>query len=475
MPRIKLDLYDQAPETQGPAPMPSFGGTVDQPTRMPDMPTSYAPNSGWNTPGQRFPGFDIGNTQMWGNYNPTSGGQNPFQPQQNIADPQAAFRNLMQGFGYGHDALSNAKSALQQMGIDVPTDASGLVRGDLILPGGRRVRVVDPREGKTEWNNWKTNPMQGGEWQWNDMGIDYGALGMGSYFNDPMLAQFASFGQDAIAQLMQPQSMHPVLADAIGKLNQMFASRDAGFSTFKPIADQRLAQLQEPAWTDAQRSMIQTNFREPVVQGRDAAQQRALNRASTRGLGLGSGVLEQEARGIDDEYAQILGEGDRQLAIQEIAANEARQQEAVQIGQMLGNLRNAGAGTGLSASGQLAGIGSQLQQEPTQRLMQALGISQNLAMLPGQQMAMALSAMNSLGNQQVPQADPTSGLVSLLLALAGQGEGAYQNALGQEGSFWENLFGAIPGLLNAFPTTGNTGSTQRRRPPSYWGPDEGGE
>src|SRR5688500_9199665 len=55
-------------------------------------------------------------------------------------------------------------------------------------------------------------------WSWQT-----GGGGLGGYFSDPAMQQYMNFAQQAMQQLMGPQSMNPVLQDAIAKLQQVFS------------------------------------------------------------------------------------------------------------------------------------------------------------------------------------------------------------------------------------------------------------
>lgn len=236
------------------------------------------------------------------------------------------------------------------------------------------------------------------------------------YSSDPLIAGYIDRMNGLVDRLSAPQPINPTLQDAIGRLQGMFDN---------------------PGYTDAQRAMMRTNLQEPLESQRASSQQRALARASDRGLGLGSGVLEQEAQGIDMGFDRMIGEALRQMSV-----NEIGQQNSQRMG----------------AAGQLAGIGSGLQGQELQALAQALGGAGQLGMLPISLMNAQTGAMNALNNQQIPQQDGMSGLIALLSGLANQGENAYQDAQGQEGNFWSGIFNAIPGLLGAFGGGGG-GST----------------
>jgi hypothetical protein len=279
----------------------------------------------------------------------------------------------------------------------------------------------------------------------------------GGYWTDPMMQQYTDLGAQAIGRLTDPSMGGPnnIMSDAINKLQALFQQGGQGYAQFQDIANRRLDQLKSPLFgmgssadsPDAMQNsaLLRSKFIEPLVQQRDAGQRRALDRASARGLGLTSGLTEELARGVDNQFDQSLTQGYRDLMLQEVQANEGREQEAVGIGQLLASL--AGNPAQMGAASGLSGIGNNLQGEDTRNLLSAIGISQGMAQLPMQNMLGVSSLMNSLNSQPIPQADPTTGIMQLLLQMANTGENSMNNAANQEGGFWSSLFGQLPGLV----------------------------
>lgn len=302
------------------------------------------------------------------------------------------------------------------------------------------------------------NPSQ----PWPMMG---GTGGTGGYWNDPMLQQYTDFATDAMKRLMEPVEPNSVMAQAISHLNGVFGAGQAGYDQFKAIAENRLGQLKNPLFstggpTDTPEAMknsalLNTRYVEPMVQARDAAQKQALERASARGLGLTSGLTEDMARNVDNQFTRNLSQGYRELMLEEVKQNEARQQEAVNIGQLLAQL--AVNPSAVSAAGQLGNIGQGLQNQSLSQLMNAAGLSQNLAQLPMQNLMSVASLMNSLGNQPLPHADPTTGLIQMLLGMTNQGETVRMNAQNQGDNFWGSLMNQLPGLLPGLSRMFNPG------------------
>lgn len=414
---------------------------------------STQPTSGGQQP---FDWAEIFRTIFGGGFGgttPAAGGirppWDPSQPRPEMTDPSGWFRSLASQYGGAvtPESLRAMLPELNAAGYRVQNQE----RGDL------RPRLYGPDGNTYDVGQW------GQGWDWIARGQSGGG-GMGGMFDNPLLQRYLDMGAFGIDELMKPQGIHPVLQQALDALMGIMNGRDAGYDAFSGIAGKRLAELEKPAYTDAQRALINTNFSEPIESQRSASKQQALERAGARGMGIGSGLLELDTRDIDKSFDQVLGEGRRNLATQEIGLNESRQQEAVSIGQALAALSGKDLPVKLSAASQLGGIGGNLQNEGINRLMQALGISGQMAQIPFQSLAAQQSLFNTINNQPVPQADPMSSMITALLALMQGGVGAGNQAAGNSSNFWASLFNALPGLFAAIPgrTPAPTGGASTR-------------
>ena len=303
-------------------------------------------------------------------------------------------------------------------------------------------------------------------WQFAQSGDGGGFGGFGgggSFFDDPLLQGYTDVSLQAIQRLLQPQAMNPVLQDAITRLQALGDRRNPGYEQLQTIANRRLGQLREPLFglgADAspealQRSaLLRTQFVEPLVNERAAAEQRALERASARGLGLTSGLTEELSRDIDREFGRNLATTGRDLALYEVEANEGREQEAIQIGQLLASLGLSEVPTQLGATSQLASIGQGLQGDEIRNLLSGVGVAQNLSQLPFQSLGAVAGLTNLLGGQPIPQADSLLPIVQLLAFLAGQGEDIFNKADEGNAAFWKSIFQMLPGLFQPRTTSG---------------------
>lgn len=311
------------------------------------------------------------------------------------------------------------------------------------------------------WGDFMTGADSGhpqGDWHLN--------FGGGGYFSDPLLQGYLDFGQGAMDRLMQPQTINPVLQQAIDALMKMSnqGAPHMDMSYLQPLqaaVTKRQGQIDQPGYSPQQQDILRTQISDPLEAQRSAAKEQVLQRMAARGIQPGSGIMEQALMDVDKSFSQMRTTGERDLATKEMAQDEARKQEAVQMNQILSQLGLSGAsadlqgqvsgrGQNLGAAGQLAGIGGQLQDEPIRNLMSALGISQSMAQMPFQANQNAIASMNAINGQPVPQADSNAQLIQLLLGLSGQGEGVYNDAQQNGNSFWNVLGTAMPDLLKTF-------------------------
>lgn len=290
--------------------------------------------------------------------------------------------------------------------------------------------------------------------------------GTSGYFADPILQGYLDFGKQTMSKLSQPQAINPTLQAAIDALTKMSSGGGPHIDTsflndYRNQVGARTAELRKPGYTENQQALLRTNVSDPIEQARDAARQQVMEHMSARGIAPGSGIMEQALIDSDRSFQQQRTTGERDLATNLMAQDEARKGQADTLESQLAQLglsgagldlqaQTAGRGQNLQAASGLASIGSGLQGQDLDRLLQAFGVSGQMAQLPFQANANAIASMNAINGQHVPEADSTTQLIQLLLALSGQGEGVYNTALGNQGDFWSQFGASLPGLLDSF-------------------------
>ena len=288
---------------------------------------------------------------------------------------------------------------------------------------------------------------------------------MGNYFSDPLLQQYVNMSRNAMSSLMRPTQApqsNAALNSAIAALQGLLNAPDEGFNYFRPIAERRMAELDQPGYTHSQLDQIRTQLTDPLTAQRDAARQNLIQRFASKGLTPDSGIVQQALLDLDRTYAQQTTTGETQLALNAANQDEARRQERVAVGAQAAGLAGRNQGTKVSAAGQLAGLGQnqqqldlQRQQLDVQNLLHAMGLSQNLSQLPIQLQAQQIGALNALQGPVPQYTDPT---VAMLMQLMGMGEGVFNNSMNSGSSFWSQLGGLVQGLAPLFGKPKPSGS-----------------
>lgn len=277
-----------------------------------------------------------------------------------------------------------------------------------------------------------------------------------NYFSDPLMQGYVDMSRTAIGRLNQPTQvpqMHPALTSAIGALQQLLSAGDPGFDYFRPIAEQRMSELDQPGYTTNQLDAIRTQSTDPMTAQRDAMRQNVIQRFAAQGIPPTSGIVQQALLDLDRTYAQETTKTDTQVALHAADQDEARRQERVNVGAQAAGLAGRNLPVRASAAGALAGIGENQQQMAmqadsmdTNKLLQAVGISQNLGQLPVQLQAQALASLNALQGPVPQYTDPS---MSMLLQLMGLGEQSKNASNANTAGMWQSIIGVVPGLLDA--------------------------
>jgi len=280
---------------------------------------------------------------------------------------------------------------------------------------------------------------------------------MANYFSDPLMQSNLNFSRGAIGRLSQPTQapqMHPALTSAIGALSQLLNAGDPGFDYFRPIAERRMQELDQPGYTKNQLDAIRTQSTDPMTAQRDAMRENVIQRFASQGIPPTSGIVQQALLDLDRTYAQETTRTDTQLAQHASDQDEARRQERVAVGAQAAGMAGQNLPVRASAANALAGIGQnqmgmdmQRQQLDTEKLMQAVGISNNLGSLPVQLQAQALASLNALQGPVPQYQDPS---LSALMQLLGIGENTANQHGANTSALWSSIIGSVPGLLGAF-------------------------
>ena len=278
-----------------------------------------------------------------------------------------------------------------------------------------------------------------------------------NYFDDPLMQGYVDQSRYAINKLNQPTKvpgMHPALEAAIASLTGLMNAPDTGWDYFRPIADRRMAELDQPGYTKNQLDAIRTQSTDPLTAQRDAMRENVIQRFASQGIPPTSGIVQQAILDLDRTYAQETTRTDTQLAMHASDQDEARRQERVSVGAQAAGLAGRNLPVRASAAGALAGIGEgqqrlglEVDQIDTAKLLQAVGISGDLGRLPVQLQAQALASLNALQGNTPQFNDPS---IAALLQLMGLGEADANADADRTSQMWSSIIGLIPGLLQGF-------------------------
>lgn len=278
-----------------------------------------------------------------------------------------------------------------------------------------------------------------------------------NYFSDPLMQGYVDTSRHALSQLSRPTQMpqqSQALTSAIASLSQLLNAGDPGFDYFRPIAERRMAELDQPGYTHGQLDQIRTQYNDPLTAQRDAARQNVIQRFASQGITPESGIVQQALLDLDRTYAQETTRGDTQLAMHAADQDEARRQERVAVGAQAAGMAGQSLPVRASAANALAGIGQnemamdfQRQQLDTDKLLQAVGISQSLGSLPIQLQAQVLASLNALQGPTPQYSDPS---ISALLSLMGLGENTANQNAQRTSDVWSSILGMVPSIIGAF-------------------------
>jgi len=187
---------------------------------------------------------------------------------------------------------------------------------------------------------------------------------------------------------------------------------------------QRSSELQQPAYTGAEREVFRTQALDPIERDRQAARARALQQISARGFDPSSGLAQELLNLVDRAYDAQRAGVQNELAYRQITEERSREQEAQALLQSLAQLPLAVARGDVDFINQL----NALIATPGQ---QALTTAGTLAELPVQRTQLGLDV---LGRGSTPLST-VPGLLALL-------EGTQRQQLlrqSQAADYWRNL------------------------------------
>ena len=217
-----------------------------------------------------------------------------------------------------------------------------------------------------------------------------GASSYMSAFTDPATQYMEQYYKAQLGTFQQQQQAQQQANEA---LKARMPEIQAATQRLVDYLTSRATQLQGAPYTGTEQEILRTQALDPIEQDRQAAQQRALENISARGLTPESGISQALMNQVDAGYDKTRAGAQNDLAYKTINEQRSRQQEAQQLLASIPQIQRAGAMGDLSFlqaldaavnanSAQGAGMVQQLQRLPSLALADAnatLGTAPNAA------------------------------------------------------------------------------------------------
>lgn len=252
-----------------------------------------------------------------------------------------------------------------------------------------------------------------------------------SMFDDPSTQFLTNIIHNQIGSLSAQPQMDPTTAGLMaflgGQLGNLsnaapiaFDSGNGLLGDFITEGRQRIAELNQAPFTSAEETALKAKTRNDALAQRDASMQRSLERASARGLGKSSGVLEADQQSIENSFTSADAKAQNDLMLWIADQAQQRKNQAATIAQQLAGAGQADAamrmqgqiaassanqnrqGMVMGLANSLAQMAAQSRGEARARQGDILQLSTLLAELPVQRLQLAMSVLNGTGGNNIP-------------------------------------------------------------------------
>jgi hypothetical protein len=220
------------------------------------------------------------------------------------------------------------------------------------------------------------------------------------------------------------QSLQALIQAQIASLNQPYQQT---MPQVTDLVNQRIASLQQPVWNADANSKVQAGTFNDLEAQRTAELNRTKQQLGAMGYAGTSGPIAEALNQINLKYDQLRANALNQMGTYQVSQNEARQNQAVDLGTLLQSMNNQNYATGQQRNAQAVALGTMLRDFPRQDLAGATQAYQ--ATNPT---SSAMGSLLSLLNSQTQQSQYNNGLSQ-----------QYALGLGQllGGIDWTKIFG----------------------------------
>lgn len=243
----------------------------------------------------------------------------------------------------------------------------------------------------------------------------------GATFNDPLTQQYEQLLQ---AQLGLYQQQMEQMKAAVKAAEARRAATEAAGKNLEGYVNERVTKLKGPAYTGTEQEVLRTQYLDPLERDRTAAQQRALQSISSRGMDPSSGVAQQLLLDVNRAFDEQRTRGQGAIATRQIEEQRSREQEAQQLLQYLTMLPDAMARGDLDFVNYTQGLVSQPGQ-------QGITIGKLLADIPSERLNDALRTLGLGGTGGNSSAQ--------LLQLLANSQQQNQFKQSQNANAWQNI------------------------------------
>jgi len=293
----------------------------------------------------------------------------------------------------------------------------------IVLPDGSKYDIIiDYGLQSAKWNDhWDLYGGAGGSGASGAPGVSGvpfttgGVLG-GDIWSDPSLQLLEKLGRYRLDELFQPVD-------------------DPYRDQFFKMLEERIKQLQGPAFTDTEESTLRTSATDQLQRDRQAAHDEIDRRLAALGHGKGSGTLVQAHLEVDRQFDQLVNAQQRGFDVYAINTLNQRRDQAVGLG------------------GSAAQLSQGVRDEEQGRRREALTIAAMFPELQSQQLMQANAILTGS-----PYSGPS--IFSQMMQLAGLGNQQQQYSQNANNAFWSGLGSVLYNWGSNQQTSGGTTSGQ---------------
>ncbi len=345
--------------------------------------------------------------------------------------------SVVKGLAPTPQSLESLRADLEAYGIKLgEKNAQGFI-DKIILPDGSVWDVIESATA-TGGKRWQFIPDSPGGASGGPGGSGpAGQVGGGplppNQYNDPNTALLESLIKARIGELQggyddfYRKQYEAGLQDRANSL----ATGNAQLDQLMDYLQKRFIDLQGSGYTGAEQEVLRTATLDPIERDRTAAKKRLTERLAAMGHGPGSGVFQDAMLQLDNEFDGIRAIQQTQLATNELARREDRNQRAELIGAQIADIPDLRSREQLDVFQALDNLSAIVRGEDEARSREAIAYGGVLSDLGPQRLQLALQAAGMGGNP--------AQLGGLLTSIMGLNQNQSQINQSNNNALWSGL------------------------------------